>query len=111
MMIDEDIINDFKSKIKDYDKDYAFSQEEVLNILERYEIKYAKSTIEAIPKDQYEQRLKADLVAILTVLQLDIDELPDEIMCDYSIEDCTSRIKVKDLIQEKINALKEATNE
>lgn len=65
MMIDEDIINDFKSKIKDYDKDYAFSQEEVLNILERYEIKYAKSTIEAIPKADYETRLKADMMATL----------------------------------------------
>lgn len=31
-------------------------------------------TVEAIPKDQYEARLKADLVAMLTEIQLEIDE-------------------------------------
>lgn len=31
--------------------------------------------VEAIPKDQYEARLKADMVAILTEIQLEIEEL------------------------------------
>lgn len=34
------LIDDFKDRISGYDKDYKFSQEEVLNILARYEIKY-----------------------------------------------------------------------
>lgn len=54
-LIDADIVKYFKNKIKDYDKDYAFSQEEVLNILERYERKYAKSTIEASEEEDKQE--------------------------------------------------------
>lgn len=46
-LIDADVINDFKNRIKCYKEDYAFSQEEILNILERYEIKYTSTIIEA----------------------------------------------------------------
>lgn len=46
-LIDAGIIKDFKNKIKHYGKDYMFTQEEILNILERYEIKYAPTIIEA----------------------------------------------------------------
>lgn len=46
-LIDADIIKDFKNKIKDYKKDYKFTHEEIFNILERYEIKYAPTIIEA----------------------------------------------------------------
>ncbi len=37
--VSRQIIHSFKNKINDYGKDYTFSQEEILNILERYEIK------------------------------------------------------------------------
>lgn len=104
MTIDEDIINDFKSKIKDYGKDYAFSQEEVLNILERYEIKHAKSTIEAIPKDQYEARLKADMVAMLEDLRLDFQEA--ELAGVFDNKELIFADEADYLIQQKINALK-----
>ncbi len=46
-LIDADAIKDFKDKIKHYKKDYAFSQEEILNIMERCEIKYRKTIIDA----------------------------------------------------------------
>ena len=46
-IIDANIIKDFKNRIKHYGKDYRFTQEEILNILERYEIKYAPTIIEA----------------------------------------------------------------
>ena len=46
-LIDADITKDLKNKIKHYGKDYKFTQEEILNILERYEIKYASTIIEA----------------------------------------------------------------
>lgn len=46
-IIDANIIKDFKNKIKHYEKDYKFTQEEILNILERYEIKYATTIIKA----------------------------------------------------------------
>lgn len=37
----------------------------------------SQSTVEAIPKDQYETRLKADITAVLTELSMEIDELPN----------------------------------
>ena len=46
-LIDADVIKDFKDRIKCYKEDYAFSQKEILNILERYEIKYALPIIES----------------------------------------------------------------
>ena len=52
--------------------------------------------VEAIPKADYENRLKADMVAMLTELQLEIEELP----MYYDPLD------ISDLIQQKINALK-----
>ncbi len=64
-------------------------------------------TIDAIPKDQYENRLKADLEAILVELQLEIKEIQSlEGECDYAIDECIYKYKVTDLIQEKINELK-----
>jgi hypothetical protein len=56
--------------------------------------------VEAIPKDQYEARLKADMVAMLTDLQLEIDEKATEI-CDDGWW-----LTYNYLIQQKINALK-----
>lgn len=47
------LIDDFKNRISSYDKDYKFSQEEVLNILERFEIKYRNA--QEIPIDKVNQ--------------------------------------------------------
>ena len=81
-------------------------------------------TVEAIPKDQYEARLKADMVAMLTEILLEIEELK----LDYLIGECehpvmkikttayrtktTAEIKhdCAELIQQKINSLKEGTD-
>ena len=57
--------------------------------------------VEAIPKDQYEARLKADMVAILEDLLLQIDELTT-----YNLEVA----KVQRLIRDKIDKLKENNN-
>ena len=51
-----DIIKDFKNKVKHYGKDYRFTQEEILNILERYEIKYAPTIIE----EDKEQKVRTE---------------------------------------------------
>ena len=60
-------------------------------------------TVEAIPKADYENRLKADMVAMLTELQISIQELSGcSCECSDGIVD-----SVDDLIQERINALKE----
>ena len=58
-------------------------------------------TVEAIPKNQYEARLKADMVAVLTEIQLEIEES----------ENCGKAFHLglqmaSNIIQQKINALK-----
>ena len=58
-------------------------------------------TVEAIPKSDYEARLKADMVAMLTELKLEIEEKAIE-LCDDGWW-----LTYNNLIQEKINALKE----
>lgn len=62
--------------------------------------------VEAIPKDQYEARLKADLEAILVELQLEIEEMDSG--CGW--EGYRPTAQVIGLIQQKINALKENTD-
>lgn len=57
--------------------------------------------VEAIPKDQYEARLKADMVAMLTDIQLEIEELDP-----FGDEWSDSLDACNDIIQQKINALK-----
>ena len=77
-------------------------------------------TVEAIPKADYENRLKADMVAMLTELQLEIEEvrLDRPLMSRgyecYGVEDKTPakiRQECSDIIQEKINALRGDEND
>ena len=64
---------------------------------------------EYIPRKDYERRLKADMVAMLTDMLIDVDEIASrEQWCDYANDNCISRYDVEDLIQQKINSLKEA---
>ena len=60
------------------------------------------STVEAILKADYENRLKADMVAMLTEIQLEIEEHDPgcgwEGYADKNVIDC--------IIQERINSLK-----
>lgn len=51
--------------------------------------------VEAIPKADYENRLKADMVAMLEVIKLRIDNLPEPL----------NRDRVNYCIQQKINEL------
>lgn len=63
--------------------------------------------IEAIPKADYKNRLKADLKAILVELQLEIEELDNPL--DYDFEGYNQcAVDCEKLIQQKINSLKEA---
>ena len=77
-------------------------------------------TVEAIPKADYEKRLKADMVAMLEEIQLEIDEKeyldgeePIIITQDY-IDEVKSweygKKNCYDIIQQKINSLKESKN-
>ncbi len=72
----------------------------------------AQPTIEAIPKDQYETRLKADLEAIFVGLQMEIGECVDGAEGSPQFEQgvTNARVQVVEIIQQKINALKENTD-
>ena len=67
--------------------------------------------VEAIPKDQYEARLKADMVAMLEELQVEIEEMSG--LCTEIHGDEWNEINVVhsqdvlSLIQQKIDKLKE----
>ena len=68
-------------------------------------------TVEAIPKTDYEARLKADLEAILVELQLEIEELDSRAGYDGNgmptfSTDYIRKKKVNELIQDKINEIK-----
>lgn len=74
--------------------------------------------VDAIPRDQYESRLKADMVAMLTEIQMEIEEHEESIIGHYGketkesdfpshkIERNNGRKECVDLIQQKINELK-----
>ena len=63
-------------------------------------------TVEAIPKADYENRLKADLKAILVELQLEIEELDNPL--DYDFEGYNQcAVDCEKLIQQKIDAMKD----
>ena len=65
-----------------------------------------KGTVEAIPKDQYEARLKADMVAMLTEIQLEIEEMKMKSLTEKEIWNNAIGV-CSDRIQQKINSLKE----
>ena len=63
--------------------------------------------VEAIPKADYETRLKADMVAMLTEIQLEIEELDvSDVVPEYQDGAEETREYIADLIQQKIDALK-----
>lgn len=76
------------------------------------EVVIEQPTVEAIPKADYEKRLKADIVAMLTELQMDIEECVDggegSLLFEQGVD--IARCQVVDMIQQKINALKENTD-
>lgn len=65
-------------------------------------------TVEAISKADYEARLKADMVAMLTEMQIEIEECVDGAEGSPQFEQgvTIARVQVVDIIQEKINALR-----
>ena len=73
-------------------------------------------TVEAIPKDQYEARLKADMVAMLTDIQLEIEEQSlthseDNILSEWGLGYNHSVERCGEIIQQKIDALKEVVED
>ena len=63
-------------------------------------------TVEAIPKDQYETRLKADMVAMLTEIQLEFEEhkMTSGVTNQGTWNECIACCS--QIVQQKINSLK-----
>ena len=75
--------------------------------------KIAELKAQFIPKTEYEARLKSDMVAMLTDIQLEIEELDSRAGYDGGgmptfSTDYIRKKKVNEIIQQKINALKGA---
>lgn len=75
----------------------------------------AQPTVEAIPKADYETRLKADLLAVLTNMSMKIGEIEDG-YTEFDEESKRSLTmipleSVERLIDGEINSLKEDTNQ
>ncbi len=69
-------------------------------------------SVEAIPKDRYEAKLKADMAAMLTDLQLEIEEIEvAKENTEIRAGECCMKGACIDLIQKKINSLKESKND
>ena len=90
----------------------AFDHDDLQRMVDE---KIAEVKAQFIPKDQYEARLKADMVAMLTDIQLEIHELENPYPHDYdnllplaqhnAFYDAKSTIE--DLVEQKIDKLKE----
>lgn len=69
-------------------------------------------TVEAIPKDQYEQRLKVDMVAMLTEIQLEIEGLDvSDVVPEYQDGAEETKEYIANMIEQKINALRGNEND
>lgn len=69
----------------------------------------AQPTVEAIPKDEYESHLKADMVAMLKEIQLEIEEnsYSENVYGDeYGINKVISTDDIYQIIQQKIDKCK-----
>ena len=69
------------------------------------------TTVDAIPKTDYENRLKADMVAMLKELKEQLREMHEDFFETEHFDEAYGVSDSMDIIQEKINALKEAADD
>lgn len=100
-LIDEDVLIDSIPDLSVFEQE-DFGTPDMIRLIED------SPTVEAIPKDQYEARLKADMIAMLTEISLEIEEhkmtsgVTNQGTWNECIA-CCSRV-----IQQKIDKLKES---
>ena len=91
-LIDEDILIDSIPDLSVFEQE-DFGTPDMIRLIEN------APTVQAIPKADYETRLNADMVAMLTEIQLEIEELDTPSNGD-------AYMTCSEIIQQKINALK-----
>ena len=109
-LIDEDILIDSIPDLSVFEQE-DFGTPDMIRLIED------APTVQAIPKADYEKRLKADMVVMLTELQLEFEEKEQHYQDKFLesknvVHDAAMGGRMfgcgecKDLIQQKINALK-----
>ena len=96
-LIDEPLLQEKLASIPMEERTFRRTVEELENA----------PTVEAIPKADYENRLKADLVATLTELQLEIEEKFNDRPFSYNHHQRTEFYRdIDEVIQQRINDLR-----
>ena len=96
-LIDEPLLQEKLASIPMEERTFRRTVEELENA----------PTVEAIPKADYENRLKADLVAMLTELQLEIEEKFNDRPFSYNHHQRTEFYRdIDEVIQQRINDLR-----
>jgi hypothetical protein len=101
-LIDEDILIDSIPDLSVFEQE-DFGTPDMIRLIED------APTVKAIPKADYENRLKADMVAMLTEIQLECEENTTRWYVgrlDGKTDDVVLMETINEIIQEKINALK-----
>ena len=94
-LIDEDILIDSIPDLSVFEQE-DFGTPDMIRLIEN------APTVQAIPKADYETRLKADMVAMLTEILTDFDN---------QIEPNSTRIDCESIIEQKIQALEAETED
>ena len=92
-------------RLIDIDELFDYFGNDAIDETTRSNIEYfvrEKGTVEAIPKSDYKNRLKADLAAILTEIQLELEEVYKNVNNPYHY----GPLDAHRIIQESIDALK-----
>ena len=93
-LIDEDILIDSIPDLSVFEQE-DFGTPDMIRLIEN------APTVQAIPKADYETRLKADMVAMLTEILTDFDN---------QIDPNSTRIDCESIIEQKIQALEGKTD-
>ena len=102
-------------RLIDIDVLFDYFGDDAIDETTRSNIEYfvsEKGTVEAIPKADYENRLKADMVAMLTDIQLEIEEKKFLESSCYFMDKTEEKNyavytdDISNIIQQKIDALK-----
>ena len=98
-LIDESLLQEKLALISMEERTFRRTVEELENA----------PTVEAIPKADYEARLKADMVAMLEELKEQLREMHEDFFETEHFDEAYGVSDSMDLIDEKINTLKEDT--
>ena len=96
-------------RLIDIDVLFDYFGNDAIDEITRGNIEYfvgEKGTVEAIPKADYEKRLKADMVAMLEDIKEQLREMHEDFFETEHFDEAYGVSNSMDVIQQKINALR-----